>query len=242
MNLGHWMAILSVFFVAVISPGPDFLAVLRTSLARGRTAGYSVGAGIGAGTAVWIAFTLLGIVSLINAHPQASLVVRIGGAVFLLGYGITIWRSLWRTRRKPAAPQPSAPPRSTAVSGGANAATDPGAPPHETNAPTRPRISKWWPGFRLGFLTNTVGNPKAVVFFSSLFATIVPPTITLGESLVLATIMVCGAMAWFTVVATVATANTFTRGYQRLHQPIDALLGTLFVVLALALFPWEVLG
>ncbi|MDO5722641.1 MAG: LysE family transporter [Actinomycetaceae bacterium] len=298
MSATQWTAILTVFFIAVISPGPDFLAVLRTSLSRGRFAGFTVGAGIAVGTILWIALTLIGIVSLLNSHPVAAVVVRLAGATFLIFYGSSILYGLWKeraaeqgkasavdedryreTRKAPetAAENASAPEASTptasapdasarpdsgektsALTGephptaGAPDATAPEASTPTASAPdaTAPDAStptasvsarSWWPGFRLGLLTNTVGNPKAVVFFSSLFATIVPATITKGESLLLGAVLVAIALAWFTLVSNVAASKSFTRIYRQLNRPIDIILGGLFVFLGLMLLPWDAL-
>lgn len=225
MTAAAWLAILATFIVAVMSPGPDFLAVLRTSLTQGRRAGFGVGAGIAVGTAAWIAVTLLGVVALINAHPAAFFVVKVAGAIFLTVYGLRILVAVLRLHPEKADAPPTSP-------------LTPAAATAEENQPVTAAV-QWARAFRLGLLTNTVGNPKALVFFSSLFATMVPATITLWQSLTLGVVMVVLARAWFALVATVASTGEFMRGYQRLQRPLDLALGILFVSLGLALLlPW----
>lgn len=232
MTTAAWIAILTTFVVAVMSPGPDFLAVLRTSLSRGRIAGFGVGAGIAVGTAIWIVVTLLGIVALINSHPTASLAVRVIGAAFLTLYGLNILKQLLFNRETAPSKTHKAPITSaTPIQSGA-----------VTNSlkvsalATNPSV--WLRGFRLGFLTNTVGNPKALIFFSSLFATMVPPTISPGESLLLGILMVLYARIWFAIVAVVSSLRRFVTVYQRLQRPLDLALGALFTILGLSLLPW----
>ncbi|MDO5720005.1 MAG: LysE family translocator [Actinomycetaceae bacterium] len=206
-----WIALLGTFLVAVMSPGPDFLAVLRISLSSNRRAGRMGAAGIAAGTVLWIIATMVGIVALINSHPTTSLIIRLIGAGFLTAYGAHI--VLTTLRSGPEDPQ----------------ATDLAAPSHYS--PAR--------AFRLGLLTTTVGNPKAVVFYTAFFATLLPPGMGISESLLLGIAMVLISFSWFAFVATVASNRAFIRGYERLHRPIDIILGALFIALGIALFPWS---
>lgn len=218
MSVGLWSALLVTFTIAVISPGPDFLAVLRQSLSHGRTAGIATGAGIAVGTIVWVAATMIGIVGLINASDTASLMVRVVGALFLLGYGLNILYSLWQTR-------------------GA-AANDHFTGLHETTNNTRGGTKTSWRGFRLGFLTTTVGNPKAVVFFSTLFASMLPPGITHTEQFALGAIMVAISFTWFALISTLASLPAVLGFVQRIARPLDWTLGALFVLLGVILLPW----
>lgn len=205
-----WIALLGTFLVAVMSPGPDFLAVLRVSLSSGRRVGRMGAAGIAAGTILWIIATMVGIVAIINSHPTASFIIRLVGAGFLSVYGAQI---VFATLRSAPDSAESTEPASTVQYTSARA-------------------------FQLGFLTTTVGNPKAVVFYTAFFATLLPPGMGVFESLLLGILMVIISFSWFTIVATVAANRAFIQGYERLHRPIDFMLGTLFIVLGVALFPW----
>lgn len=205
-----WIALLGTFLVAVMSPGPDFLAVLRISLSSGRRVGRMGAAGIAAGTILWIIATMVGIVALINSHPTASFIIRLIGAGFLTVYGVQIVLATLRSA-----------PESTHSVESASAVQ---------YSPAR--------AFRLGFLTTTVGNPKAVVFYTAFFATMLPPGMGVFDSVLLGVCMVLISFTWFVFVATVATNAAFVRGYERLHRPIDLVLGGLFIILGLTLFPW----
>ncbi|GAA4283016.1 LysE family translocator [Brevibacterium daeguense] len=217
MTSGAWLVLLGTWLVAVASPGPDFLAVLRTSLSRGRGAGWAVAAGVTAGIAVWIAVALLGIVALVSSHPAAALVMRWAGVVFLVIYGGWILSGVVRELRRRA-----------------RVAESPvGKPPAVQTVPTI------WQSVRLGFLTNTVGNPKAVVFFGALFASILPPGITLAESVTVAAAMVLVAFLWFGLVAIIASRRVVVATYQRAQLWIDGFLGVFFVLLGILLIPWQ---
>ncbi|MGI6786010.1 MAG: LysE family translocator [Gleimia sp.] len=221
MTPSSWATLLVTFAVAVMSPGPDFLATLRMSLSRGRRHGIATGLGIGIGTSLWAVGTMAGIVAIISTSPTIFLIVRLIGATFLAIYGARILLSTYRSHDS-----------SKSTDEGAAA-----APPDTAGENTEdyPR----WKAFRLGFLTTTVGNPKAVIFFTTLFAAMLPSTITFGQGALLTVLMVLISSTWFTVVASVASVPAFVRGYEKMHTPIDVILGSLFVILGVALIPWS---
>ncbi len=78
--------------LAVMSPGPSFLIVARTSVARSRLEGVKIACGLGAGTAVWCAATLLGVNVLFHALPPLFLAMKLFGALFLLWIAYKIFR------------------------------------------------------------------------------------------------------------------------------------------------------
>lgn len=263
MTAATWLVLLGTWAAAVVSPGPDFVAVLRASLRGGITAGLRVAAGVVAGISTWITAALIGITALVSSNPTVYLVVRWGGALFLFGYGLRILWSVIRAKRaqRAAASAPAValvPDR--AGGGGAAAGAGPGTPGHEdadlgeedlgeasrgagSPAPQvgavagrRPR-SEVWADLRLGYLTNTVGNPKAVVFFGALFASLLPHGIGAGQSVLVGLAMAAIAMAFFASLALAASRPVVIRAYERAETAIDAALGCLFAVLGIALLP-----
>ncbi|MDP9203779.1 MAG: LysE family translocator [Gemmatimonadota bacterium] len=75
------------------TPGPDMLYVAARGASEGRPAGIVSALGIGAGTLVHIALVALGLAALLAAVPVAYLVVRIGGAIYLIYLGVRALRS-----------------------------------------------------------------------------------------------------------------------------------------------------
>jgi threonine/homoserine/homoserine lactone efflux protein len=75
------------------TPGPDMLYVAARGASEGRAAGIVSALGIGAGTLVHIALVALGLAALLSAVPVAYLVVRLGGAVYLIYLGVRALRS-----------------------------------------------------------------------------------------------------------------------------------------------------
>ena len=75
------------------TPGPDMLYVAARGASEGRAAGIVSALGIGAGTLVHIALVALGLAALLAAVPVAYMVVRIGGAIYLIYLGVRALRS-----------------------------------------------------------------------------------------------------------------------------------------------------
>ncbi|CRF08644.1 TPA: threonine export protein RhtC [Yersinia enterocolitica] len=81
--------------------------------------------------------------------------------------------------------------------------------------------------FLRGFLTN-LSNPKAVIYFGSVFSLFVGDNVTAGVRWGLFVLIVAETFVWFSIVACVFALPVMRRGYQRLSKWIDGLAGVLF--------------
>ncbi|HHH0717245.1 TPA: threonine export protein RhtC [Yersinia enterocolitica] len=81
--------------------------------------------------------------------------------------------------------------------------------------------------FLRGFLTN-LSNPKAVIYFGSVFLLFVGDNVTAGARWGLFVLIVAETFVWFSIVACVFALPVMRRGYQRLSKWIDGLAGVLF--------------
>ncbi|CNI92048.1 threonine export protein RhtC [Yersinia vastinensis] len=81
--------------------------------------------------------------------------------------------------------------------------------------------------FIRGFLTN-LSNPKAVIYFGSVFSLFVGDDVSAGARWGLFVLIVGETFVWFSVVACVFALPVMRRGYQRLSRWIDGLAGVLF--------------
>ncbi|WP_426880531.1 threonine export protein RhtC [Serratia bockelmannii] len=77
--------------------------------------------------------------------------------------------------------------------------------------------------FIRGFLTN-LSNPKAVIYFGSVFSLFVGAGARWGLFL----LIVAETFVWFSLVAVVFALPAMRRGYQRLAKWIDGVAGVLF--------------
>lgn len=77
-----------IWAVAVITPGPNFLMVLRTSATQSRASALFAVAGVGTGTFIWGCAGFFGIHALFNAAPWLYLAFKIAGGLYLLAMGV----------------------------------------------------------------------------------------------------------------------------------------------------------
>ncbi len=190
------LGIFAVFSPALMLPGPDFVAVVRNTVARGTRVGVLTAVGVSIGITFYAALSALGLAALTSRIEWFEVVVRAGGSLFLgyLGIRLLLTRSPVRhieeeTPRVPAGPR-------------------------------NPVL--------LGLLINLT-NPKAIVFFASIFGTAIKPgTPTPVIGLLIAVIGVC-AMIWFSAVS-LLTASTGMLVRLEDHQHwIERLAGLAFL-------------
>lgn len=202
------LPLLAAWFIAVAIPGPDFVAVLRTSAAHGRRAGLSVAVGVVGGMACWATCALVGLSAVIARYEHLYLAIRTTGAVLLFLYGVRVLVG--------------------AVQGHHHGDAEAGQP-----APSRLEGRSYW---RLGLFTN-LANPKAVVFFGALFASLLPHGLSVtGRAGVLAAILAIG-LGWYVVVASAASSAPVVAAYRRAGRAIDVVAGTVFAITGIALVP-----
>ncbi len=78
--------------LAVISPGPSFLVVARTTIAESRLAGSITALGLGLGSVIWASGALFGLTSLFKIAPWTYQAVAIAGGVYLIYLAVQLWR------------------------------------------------------------------------------------------------------------------------------------------------------
>jgi leucine efflux protein len=82
-----WAYLLGTVLI-ILAPGPNSLFVLTTAATRGRTAGFAAAIGVFFGDLILMLAAVLGVASLMKAHPVAFDAVRYLGAGYLLWIGI----------------------------------------------------------------------------------------------------------------------------------------------------------
>jgi threonine/homoserine/homoserine lactone efflux protein len=98
-------AFLLVALVVVFTPGPATALVVRNALRGGTRAAWATTAGNSTGIVLWALASVLGISALVAASETAFVVLKIVGAVVLVGLGVQAWR---RARAGLPAAQPAA--------------------------------------------------------------------------------------------------------------------------------------
>jgi len=81
-----------VWGLAVVTPGPNFIAILNSAVAGGRSAAVMTAAGTLAGTALWALAGIFGLKALFVLMPWTAMAIKLAGAVYLVWAGIAAWR------------------------------------------------------------------------------------------------------------------------------------------------------
>ncbi len=89
----QFLSILGLFYLTVITPGPDFLAVVQASLNRGLKTGLTTALGIGCGLLFHCTYCVLGIAWLIKQYPFVFSIIRVLGGLYIGYLGVQSLRS-----------------------------------------------------------------------------------------------------------------------------------------------------
>ena len=84
------VGVFAVFLPALILPGPDFVAVVRSSMSRGTAAGLQTTLGVTAGLGMYAALSMLGLSALLSEFQWLAWVVRVLGGGYLIYLGIRL--------------------------------------------------------------------------------------------------------------------------------------------------------
>ncbi|MBN9488625.1 MAG: LysE family transporter [Alphaproteobacteria bacterium] len=91
------LPVFGIFIPALILPGPDFVAVVRSSLTRGTRGGLLTTMGVTTGLGLYATLSLLGLSAVLVEYQWLTWTVRVLGGAYLIYLGIRLLRA------KPAA-------------------------------------------------------------------------------------------------------------------------------------------
>lgn len=84
------LAILLVDFLALVSPGPNFVLTTSTAVSKSRRAALWTAAGIATGSLLWSSAAALGIASVLEALPFLGLILKVLGIAYLVYLGVKL--------------------------------------------------------------------------------------------------------------------------------------------------------
>jgi threonine/homoserine/homoserine lactone efflux protein len=95
------LLVAGVTALAMLSPGPDMILVMRNTMAGDRWRGGLTAFGVLTGNLVHIAYCTLGIALLLSRSPLAYNVLRVASAIYLVYLGIQSLRSRGAAKAEP---------------------------------------------------------------------------------------------------------------------------------------------
>ena len=194
--MDHALVLISVFAVfipALVLPGPDFVAVVRSSMTYGTRAGLLTTLGVTMGLCLYATLSLVGLSAILVKYQWLTWAVRVLGGSYLIYLGI----KLLRTK-----------PRQI-----------------ELDQAARPAGKR---AILFGFLV-TLTNPKAIVLFTSVFATAVTastPTWLMG---VMIALVGASSLTWYSCVSVFMSSAPVVRRFQRARHWIERAAGVCFI-------------
>lgn len=222
MTSAALLSILVAWLLAIASPGPDLVQILRLGAVRRN--GVACALGIMTGNTLWIVASMLGLSTLVNAVDWVLTVLFLVGGSFLMWMGQGALRSGLAERRSA---------RTVVAAGqdgqdGQDAVMGDAASDNTPTATTlRVTTAQAW---RLGLATN-LANPKALVFFGAVFAGFVPPDTSWAMRGIILVMLLVTGIAWFVAVAWMVSVPRLSRALQRAGAWIDIVAGVVFLLL-----------
>lgn len=191
--------------MSLISPGPDFLMVVQSSLRYQRKTALWVAFGISLGEMIHVSYSLLGIGWLITKSLFLFTVLKYLGGAYLLYLGIG---SLRAKKEMP---------------------TTAGMVAHLTTDDLTPLQA-----LKRGFFTNAL-NAKAAFFTISFFTVLVSPTTPLLVQVFYGAFIQISTFVWFAMVATFLTNHSIQGRFLGIKHWIERVCGALLVALGVKL-------
>jgi threonine efflux protein len=192
-------SVLAIFTLAIISPGPNFILVVNTSLSDSRRAGLFTALGVAVGSGLFVLAGLVGLLLVITSLPHFAGIVRLAGGGYLAWLGAGMLLGALRRRRADRLP-----------AGGLRAP----ATAHRA--------------FRTGLFTNLT-NPKAWAFYLSLFTLVASPSTSPGVKIFLNITMFLISFGWYSVVAFLISDRRAQPHFLRLQPIVQGVLGVLLL-------------
>jgi threonine efflux protein len=84
------ISVFAVFIPALLLPGPDFVAVVRSSMTRGTRAGLLTTLGVSLGLCLYATLSLLGLSAILVKYQWLTWAVRVLGGGYLIFLGIRL--------------------------------------------------------------------------------------------------------------------------------------------------------
>lgn len=233
--MSEFITITLIALLMIISPGPDFAIVTKTSVSHGRISGIFSAIGVAIANLCHVAINLMGIGVIISQSILAFTIMKVMGAAYLLYIG---YKGL---RAKPfAALDETATLSQNETVHTAQHKTTPNEI-NETNGVNEKNNASLLLG-RRGFISGyftSILNPKACLFYLSFFSVMLSANTPLATQIAYGVWMSALACGWFIVVALFFTNPYIGAKLKRCKHWIERITGGALMLLGLRLLSSE---
>ena len=197
----QFISIATIHFFAVVSPGPDFIIIVRQSISHGRRSALMTSLGIGIGILMHITLCIFGLGMIIKESDLLFKVIQIIGSLYLAYLGIVSIKS--------------------------------------RNSSTKSKYNdefnfNAFESFKLGFLTNVL-NPKATLFFLSLYVLIISNNTPIQFQILFGLWMSFATGLWFAFLSLILTNESILAKIEFMSIKIQRLTGVILIIFAIKL-------
>lgn len=189
-----------IHFCALITPGPDFFVVTQTAISRSRSQAMCVVLGITVAVLLWAFFALIGLNIIFEKFVWLKQIMMVLGGVYLCWLGFQMLKSAFSKQKN-------------------------NQQPNEIVNIELPKSHFRF--FIKGLLTN-LSNPKAVIYFGSVFSMFLANPQLDHLHAVMWVIIGVETLIWFSFVVFVFSLPSFKTAYQNAAKWIDGVSGGIF--------------
>ncbi|SEF86439.1 LysE family translocator [Vibrio hangzhouensis] len=194
--LSELLAVITITILTIVTPGPDFIVVVRNSLVYSARSGIYTALGVASAVWIHIGYTLAGIGILLSKSILLFSIVKYLGAFYLFYLGYCCIKSKGSDIDLP-------------------------------NTDQRDRISAL-KSFQMGFLNNAL-NPKATLFFVSLFTQLVSTSTPLEIQITYGAIVSLTCLIWFSLVALFLNRTYIRKAFLSIQAYVEKTMGVVLV-------------
>ncbi|WP_330110555.1 LysE family translocator [Methylophaga thalassica] len=194
-----FFAVALAHFLALLSPGPDFVLVVKSAMKGHRKNAIGVALGIATANAVYIGLCLVGVGAILAASVSLMIALKIIGGLFLLYLAFHALKA------------PKSAYRELTVTSANN-----------TELAKISFIKECITGFMSGIL-----NPKNLLFYLSLFTVALTPEVSLGFKILLGVWMTLIVFCWDVAIIYLLSKQTVRNKFTRLSFYIDKATGVI---------------
>lgn len=188
-------AVFVIFIPALMLPGPDFVAVVRSSIAGGAKAGVLTSLGVSLGLAFYASLSLLGLSAILIQYQWLAWAVRILGGCYLVFLGVKLLLS------RPV--------------------------PVEADELQKNQIGN---PLLFGILVSLT-NPKAIVLFTSVFATSVTNVMPLWVMGLMIGLVFASTLVWYVLVSLFLSSHAVVSRIQKTFHWVERAAGICFIAI-----------
>ena len=196
--LGIFVTVAIAHFLALLSPGPDFVLIVKSAIKNGGKKSIGVAAGISSANALYIALCLIGVGSILAKSATVLIVLKVMGGLFLIYLAIQALRAKKDSYKEFALV--------------------------ETN--DRQSDTTWLSEFITGFMSGIL-NPKNLLFYLSLFTVVLTKDINLSFKMTLGIWMTTVVFFWDVAIIYLLSTSRVQSKFSKVAYYIDKLTGAI---------------